>query len=913
MTRERFLEKIEIDAKPGTYTVPFLEGAGIPDTEENAERWRSFLDTLSARTRVGEDPDTKKIGILFRGGVWLGDLVLADDVKSFSVIPDVLEIRGSLVGRNARVRNKGFSHRLLVRGDLILHQDLLREDLPNVERSGDLVLSWPRRAEDLRVSPQRLAAWGVGENSRLRLDEGSFYLSEEQEEGSSVFVLRNVDSGQQYLWEFNAWEPVRGSALAQEILNQVGTRLERFCKLAGLGGDFILKNPKKIGHNIRKILRYLEFIGGSVAQETPALVAEADKLLSEVADALRDLEKNVYGPNPDAPNILIMLDVLSDRLAGLVQHYDTLPREKRTEAFLQNDLDALTALMADEVDVDGLFRHPLRAVLFLDRNFISKDARDALWRTLAPYAEAFETVIQSVEGGESLGMEHALRWPVDTLNRLKNACPDALREECEGLEFELARLGEMSPRQLVRSVLKSMQTTGFGEDAEKDARLMSDLDRFKGSLDSLAQSPQFLLEVVLADFQSPIVDSLGRVRESLLTGARDEDPGVQVILARLKNSQPVDFLRFLQRRVNWEYSVLRRFNKNAVPSKRPRENAPQRSEGGDVRAEVLARLNRISLLAGLGKGFLEQQPTALGRNLEKLRAFVDLCVRSAASYGQDPRALKCRALLDDFAGRLEAMEKGARSSDEQALRAALAGLGETYVQALRAALGLERRRISALDLVNDIQALERLQAPSLTLDAVLGGTDKALQFFISTLETTASKKELYGLAQPLNSALTALFKTQEGLRLSMADVLTRFERASQAVTRCAAGQETLAALETLRGLVQRLREQSLSAILPRLQQAAAQEDGETGARDGDLLERMARFTQGGLDRLGLAPAQVVRLLLVHVSPQSAAEIRALAGRGEFERAQAPSILTRVLARLRWRESVVQAYNTLAKR
>lgn len=913
MTRERFLESIAISSKSGGYTVPFLDGAAIADTEENAERWRSFLDVLSAKTRVGEDPETRKVGILYRAGFWLGDLVLADDVKSLWVIPDVREVRGSLVARNARVRNKSFTHRLLVRGDLVLHQDLLREDLSNVERSGDLVLSWPRRAEELRVAPQRLAAWGVGENTRLRLAEGSFYLSEEQEEGSSVFVLRNVDSGQQYLWEFNAWEPVRGSALGQEILNQVGARLERFCKLSGLGGDFILKNPKKIGHNIRKVLRYLEFVRAGVAAETPALAAEADKLLGEVADILRDLEKNVYGPNPDAPNILIMLDVLSDRLAGRIQHYDALPREKRPEAFLQNDLDALAALMADEVDVDGLFRHPLRAALFLDRNLVSREGRGALWKTLAPYAEAFETVAQAMQGGESLKLEHALRWPVDTLNRVKAACPEAVREECEALEFELARLGEVSPRQLLRSVLKSMQAAGFGEDGEKDARLLADLDRFKGSLDvSPAQSPQFLLELVLADFQSSMVEDLALVRASLHSGERDADPGVQVILARLKNSQPVDFLRFLQRRVNWEYSVLRRFNKNAVTVKRPRENALVRNEGGDVRNEVLARLNRICLLAGLGKGFLEQQPSALGRNLEKMRAFVDLCVLSAGSHGQDPRAAKCRALLDDFAGRLEAMEKGVRRSDEPALRAVLAALGENYIQALRAALSLERRRVSALDLVHDIQALEQLQEPDPGLARILGGTDRALQFFNSVLETPAAKQELFALVQPINEALAALFKTQEGLRLSMADVLTRFERASQNLARSAAGPAALEALERLRGLVARLRELPLAAVLPRLRQAALREGGETGSRDAALLERLENF-KGGLDRLGLGASQAVRLLLVHVGPQSAAEIRSMAGRGEFENVPAPLILARVLARLRWRESVVQAYNTLAKR
>jgi hypothetical protein len=195
----------------------------------------------------------------------------------------------------------------------VVHQDILRDSPPHVERGGLLALSWPRRVEELRASPQRLIAWGVGEDgAALRLNEGDFALAVEREDEAEVFLLRNVDNGQQYLWEFNAWEPVRGSGVEQEVLNQVTAKLERFCKLAGLGAGFVLRNTKKIGHKIRKICRLPEFLGESVIGEAPLLAPRRRRHPAEVGDLLREFGGVVLRPEADAPHILSLLDQLSD-------------------------------------------------------------------------------------------------------------------------------------------------------------------------------------------------------------------------------------------------------------------------------------------------------------------------------------------------------------------------------------------------------------------------------------------------------------------------------------------------------------------------------------------------------------------------------------------------------------------------
>ncbi|WP_449243075.1 hypothetical protein [Desulfovibrio sp.] len=908
MTNERQLEQLAIETRSHAYVVPFLPGAGVPDTPEAADRWRAFLDMLSAKTRVGEDPETKQVGILYRQGVWLGDLILADDVKTLFIIPDIREVRGALMARNARVRTRSFTHSLRVDGDLVVHQDILREEPPGIEREGDLALSWPRKVEDLRAAPQRLAAWGVGERSRLRMEEGAFTLSEEREGGAAVFVLRNVDSGRQYVWEFNAWEPVRASELGQEILNQVSARLERFCKLSGLGADFVLKNTKKIGHDIRKMLRYLEFLG------TDASAAPEAEALSEVEGILRDLEKNVYGPNPDAPNILIMLDVLSDRLAARVHAVNALPREKRPEAHLQNDLEILAALSAEEVSVDGLFRHPTRAALFFLDALRSDEGRAAVRSALDDFIEAFDAALAAVGAAGDVRLQDILRWPVDTLAALKARGGEGVAA-VEDLEFELARLGEVSPKAMLRSVQRAMQASGYAAEGEADLRLLGEMDRFRGSLDSLAQSPEYLLNLVLANFQSPMLENLLRVRESLLGGERDEDVGVRVILARLKTSQPLDFVRFLQRRVNWEHSVVRRFNKNAVPPRRSAA-APSRARtetSQDPRPEILALLIRVCQLGGLGKGFLDPQPAALRAGLEKMRAVIDICAHTTVVAEGDARALKCRALLKDFSNRLKLMEQAARQRDEASLRGVAAALGENYVQALRAALSMDRKRISALELLDDINTLERLRNQELGLDDILGGTDKALFFLNAVLESKAAKREIFQLVKPLNDALAELFKAREGLRLSMADVLRRFERASQNLTVRVVGEEAAGILERMRGLLRQLRAMPLARVLPVLRNAAIAEGGEAGELDAALLERMEGFERGGVSGLGLAPLHVVQLLLAHLGPLAAEEVKALSGRGEFEGKSTPTIISLSLERLRWRESILQAHNTLARR
>lgn len=921
MKKEKQLTSIEIAAKPRSYSLAFLPGAGVAATQDNVDRWRGFLDTLSAKTRVGEDLESGAVGILYREGVWLGDLVLADDVKSLAVIPDIHEVRGHLVARNVRVCNRFFTHPLRVAGNLVVHQDILRDSPPHVERGGLLALSWPRRVEELRASPQRLIAWGVGEDgAALRLNEGDFALAVEREDEAEVFLLRNVDNGQQYLWEFNAWEPVRGSGVEQEVLNQVTAKLERFCKLAGLGAGFVLRNTKKIGHNIRKICRYLEFLGESVIGEAPLLAEETGGILAEVGDLLRELEGVVYGPEADAPHILSLLDQLSDQLADKIFRLNALPRDKKSEGRLRNDLDFLNALLADAVTPDEMFRHTTRAVLFLSEALRSPEGQVALGRAVSGFVAAFETASRVLGLDETVSLAQALRHAADTLENFRTR---ALADGAGGpvavddLELELARLGETLPSKLFRQLQRLIREGGMGPEAEEDLRLLNDLERFQGPLDSLQRGADFLLDVILANFQSPALDSLQRVRRSLLSGAKDPDLGVQVILARLKSCQAVDFVRFLLRRVSWEYSVLRRFNETAGAPRRGREETgPARESGGltpDLVSEVLMRLNRVCLFAGLGKAFLDQQGGALRRNLERLKYFIELCVTNSATPGGDSRTATCRALLADFAARLQALQIAVRDNDVNSVRAVLATMGENYLQAMRAALGVERSRLNTQDLSDDIQALERLQRQNLTRELLLGGTGETLAFLDAVLESRPCREELESLLRPLSEALAELRALEPDLGLTRRAVLLHFDVAVQPLARKASDRQTLEPAARLRDFLSRLETLSLPAVLGGIHRAASRAGDTLARRDAKLLERLLAFRQGGLDQLTLSAEQAVWLVTAHMVSFVVNEILELRRRREFSGKSPAAVLAFCLARLRWHDSVIQAYNVLARR
>lgn len=920
MKNEKQLTTIEIEARPRNYSVAFLPGAGVAATQDNADRWRDFLDTLSARTRVGEDPESGAVGILYREGVWLGDLVLADDVKSLSVIPDITEVQGHLVARNVRVRNRAFLHVLRVAGNLVVHQDILRDSPPNIERTGRLVLSWPRRVEELRASPQHLAAWGVGDGSLLRLNEGDFVLAGEREEEAEIFLLRNVDNGQQYLWEFNAWEPVRGSGLEQEVLNQVTAKLERFCKLAGLGAGFVLRNTKKIGHNIRKIRRYLEFLGESVIGQAPLLAGETGRILGEVSGLLKDLETVVYGPEADAPRILALLDQLTDQLADKIFRLNALPRDKKSEGRLRNDLDFLNALLAEQVTPDGMFRHTTRAVLFLGETLRSPEGQAALARAVSGFVQAFETAARELGLDGEISLEQALRHAAATLEtfRAKAAEGGAGRVAVvDDLEQALARLGETLPSKLFRQLQRYIREGGLGPEAEEDLRLLGDLERFQGPLDSLPRGAGFLLDVILSNFQSPTLDVLLRVRRSLRSGAKDPDLGVQVILARLKSCQPVDFVRFLLRRVSWEHSVLRRFNETAGAPRKGREESEQGRESGgltpDLVSEVHMRLNRVCLFAGLGKAFLEQQAGALRRNLERLKYFIELCVANSVLPEDDARAATCRALLADFAARLQALRIAVRDNDVNSVRGVLATMGENYLQAMRTALGLERRPLDTRDLDEDVQSLERLQRQNLTPELLLGDTGETLAFLDAVLESRPCREELESLLRPLNEALAELKVLEPDQDLTRRGLLLHFDAEVQPLVRRTSNRRTLEAVARLRDFLTRLSSLSLPGVLGGIHRAGSRAGDTLARRDAKLLERLLAFRQGGLDQLTLTADQAVWLVTAHMVSFVAGEILDRRRRREFSGKSSTAVLAFCLARLRWHASVIQAYNALARR
>ncbi len=909
MTKNPMLTSIEIETSGQRYNLPFLPDAGIPDTPQDTARWRGFIESLSPRTRLGEDPESGKSGIFYRHGEWLGDLVFADDVTSIFVIEDRTAVRGSVVARNARTRNRLFDHAVAVLGDLEVHGDMLRQTPPPFDFQGDLVLSRPRRMDELTVPPERLAAWGLDDSRLLRLGDGTYAFVPDEESGAGM--LRNVLNGAQFIWEGSYWEPVRGSKASRELQRDVADRLDRLSRYVGLGHDFILHTPKKIGHNVRKILRFMDFlVAAAYTDEDPGFLAD-------LSSCLMDLEAGIYADEVDEANIRLVLDTLTDGRLEDLRKLIARPRERRPDEHLRNDVARLRALLEEELTVDALFPTARSLLLFLLAAFKAQEARQSALRTVETLSGALDAATRGLGMPGRLGILDILRDPAAVMQALRAKVVKATGGVLASVQDELGALAEIKPKTMLRQVLRALQTQGIPDAAEPDVALIMMLDRFRGGLDALPLDKAGVLDLVSANLMGPAIGELARVRAWVTEGRRADGMGVQVMMHRLNTASASDFVRHLLRRVGWEYSVVRRYNETTGAGRRAAE-AMQRSSGiglpSDMLQLLLNRLNRICLLCGLGKNFLEQGIEATTSNLERLRAFVDMCPPHMVHPAGDTRAEKCKALLRDFSQRLGSLRDNLAAGQAIRARSDIEALSEEYAQALRIALSVERRRVNASAIYADIQVLERLGQGGLQLADILGPTDKALYFLNTGLGCAEGKAALYPYVKPINDVLAGLVR--EGLlpfRVSILDLLLHLERTVLCLRRKSDSPALHAGLDRIVEEALRLRSIPVASLVSLPLVALDGKEGEGAARDRDLLNRLRSFGPAALADLGLRPGHMVLLLSLHLESGIAADARLMLNRGEFEGLPPQAVLDAILGRLKSRESVVSAYNALARR
>jgi hypothetical protein len=933
--------------------LPFFPGVRIANQGDAYERWLSFVETIAPKTRLGEDPQTKAVGLLFRGGVWLGSLMLADDVRSFHVIEDIRRVEGDLVARGARVVNKGFAHELEVLGGLTVNSALLRHKPPPIRFRGPLTLAGVKFVEDLSAPPERLLRWMAGSGRLLRAGRELFELAEERGEGGVVHLLRGRDGAGTYVWEQSEWQPLARSSLNPQLLDEINHKLERFCLLIGVGAGYAINHPRKVGFNLRKIAGYLRLLERECRRLVEAGVAacaagDADPRqggneIAEVLRILQDLERNVYGPNPDEPNIRIMLDLLGERALAAVAAANSLPRTACDERQVKADLAFLRRL-EDDVTSDDLLPSGTRTLLLLSRLLVSRPGQRAVLAALAQLKTNFDLIAASTGLGARVRFMHLLTRPgaVFTVFR-KKAVSGAAGAALKALESGFRTLESTPPTRVLRDIAVSPELAraadgaedGAAPDSAADKRLLSALYSFKGPVDEVPDAPRVMPEVYRVALFSPAARSIDEAQRVLAGKGEGLGVGAQVVAHALRTRKPSEFIRFLVRRLEWDHSVLQAFNAVTLRLRRMESVEQEREEAAvsaaptaprkelppELKAYVHMKLNRVCLRLGLGKGFLEQHADSYRQNMEKLLYFMVVSHENAQMGGGEEQTGRVRQVITDFAKRLEALEEHILAAHSDQVHQILSDLDDKYLRLVDGVLSRARRKVRSRDLKADIAVLRVLAGEDLTVERLFGTPERLLFYLNGVLESEDMKKAVYALVRPVHRAFLGLQDRGVVHRdVAVHDVLRNYDGFVRNLSGAGEGTGNGGASgpvqvpEELRPLAEamaELRARSLTEVLKVLASTQLSSPTEAALRDKDLVADLALFDIGPLSELRLNPTQFARLLLMQLASFARNDLKAMHGAGGSEGMPPAELISRLLAKLRWYDEIIDAYNGLA--
>jgi hypothetical protein len=108
-----------------------------------------------------------------------------------------------------------------------------------------------------------------------------------------------------------------------------------------------------------------------------------------------------------------------------------------------------------------------------------------------------------------------------------------------------------------------------------------------------------------------------------------------------------------------------------------------------------------------------------------------------------------------------------------------------------------------------------------------------------------------------------------------------------------------------------LRARSLTEVLKVLASTQLSSPTEAALRDKDLVADLALFDIGPLSELRLNPTQFARLLLMQLASFARNDLKAMHGAGGSEGMPPAELISRLLAKLRWYDEIIDAYNGLA--
>lgn len=910
----KYLLHVTMGEGAQSYPLSFLPGLQLPNTPENNAKWTEFIGTLAPKTRVGEDPKTRQIGILYRDGVWLGDLVLAGDVKSYCLIEDITRIAGDLVAANARVVNKSFTHAIGVDGELHLNNDLLRQSPPPITLGRGMVLLGARTVEQAQFNPQMLLTWGLKDGMTFTVRNNIYTFRVRDKGPYTEYLLEGKNVLASYEWLSDKWLLTRRVRIPPELFNELHAALNRASLLLGLGADFLVKNDRKLEENLDKLCLYLDWSTRFSAARDQPEAGKGRRAAALVAEDLEAIRRSLLSPALDEAGLARLAKMSRDQHLDLTAAFCTQPRSKVSEKDLQKDAKFLTRLLDGQADADDLLQDGLRTAAFLYTTFASDDSRGRTLAALREVAEAYFKLAGIPEEREVPAFGELLRAPEATLAGLGPKDAEALA----ALRAELRVLAGTPPKQVIRKIVNvpvSSEAKAFVDD---QALLRELFAMQKGGIEQLPLTALRMLDLLAPALTSILSLELPGLRQAM-AGEPGTPPARLAGLAEaLRTASPADVASSLRSQLELRLEAARKYNTltTATPTAEAEEDkpAPAREELPPALVYgIMNKLNRICLVLNLGKAFLEQHSGAIPDNVNRIRAYLDLAMGDTEFKVVCILSEDDACLLREVRDQLLILASPPPGKDgEAAMEKVLRRLDDDILRQLQAVLAKPRHPVDEEDVKSDLAALRTLGDPALDLDRVFGSPGRTLLFLNSAFESKECRKAVSRFIKPLYFPLMNLAKIHPELaRMTTHDLLRHPAHCLEILGDVEQTPESREEMRSLKQSLRVLNEKSILEILNQVKHSEFKEQPEEFGRDMALLENLLQFDKAPIGNLELNAKQTSLLLLLLLDSFITRDVKDYYESGELAKKTSKQIIDALHDKLKWRHSTIRAYNKLS--
>lgn len=903
--------------KNHSLTAVFERGSGIADAEDICECWRIFLDALSPRCLKQGENGAVHVPLL--QGVWKGDVIFSDTTLLLDLPAEIRAVEGSLAARGAAGLADGWTGSLLVGRHLVLSQRLFLETPPKILVRGDVTVWDAKTPEELHLPPERLHAWGAQAGGFIRLRTSRFRLREAIPGDASSMRLENVQDSTVWVYQRGNWSRSERNLVTPELHEEIFQRLQRVCKIAGLGAGFVIHSPRKTGFNLRRMGSYFHLLARSTQRENAA-TSDATSAATTAEDAerlLADMDQNLNAENVDPPNIRIMLSVMDDRFAHSLHMENTTPRRRVSEDLLATDMQWLETLRVVPITLERIFRSPRSLGIFLDRALTSSRGGDAVNELLGGIPRNFRALRDSCELAGRVGLDDFLHDPKPLLNELEARSEEAAQFlSLETLERSLVKLDAMKPKDMIRTAFNSrFLREELPDDAAENKRLLSALHSFEGKPDDLPLDKDQVLALFLSEIRSPIVDTLKELEQERQTGELSANKATRVFAANLERLPLTAFAEFLQRRMEWEKDIIRIFNEQAV---RPqREEAPARDKNlsglpPGLLKEVQNRCGRLCIVFGLGRHFLDLRTDCIDDNLGLIIDILSECLAHTPEQSGN-KADWNRARMEELVARLEGVRRGLAHHDEEETRHWVEELHDAFLREAASASRTPRPRLDGSSLRRDLGLLALLQTDDITLPTLLGPPREAMRFLASALSSPVAKKLLVRQAAKLKKAMDNFLALPEvkAPRFYLSDILSDWPGLSERLEEFATTYEAQMRLDHMHDALRELDETDVRELITATMAGLVGSHVEDEVQDRRMLLALSRFDTGNLRAAGLRSTSMGLLLLTRLTPVGAEIVKQVFGSVEDAAEKSAIRLVQLAqAKMKRRLAIVDGYNQI---